>query len=37
MYFLDPDGHKLEVHIGDIDSRLAQCRLFPYDAMHFFD
>lgn len=37
MYFLDPDGHKLEVHVGDIDSRLVQCRMLPYDAMHFFD
>lgn len=37
MYFLDPDGHKLEVHIGDLDSRLAQCRMVPYDSMRFFD
>jgi catechol 2,3-dioxygenase-like lactoylglutathione lyase family enzyme len=37
MYFLDPDGHKLEVHVGDLDSRLAECRLRPYDGMRFFD
>lgn len=37
VYFLDPNGHKLEVHVGDIDSRLAQCRRLPYEDMRFFD
>jgi len=35
-YFLDPDGHKLEVHVGDWQSRLEACRQRPYDGMVFF-
>lgn len=36
VYFLDPDGHKLELHVGDWRSRLAACRERPYDGMVFF-
>lgn len=29
LYILDPDGHKLELHLGDLASRLAQYRAAP--------
>jgi len=37
LYFLDPDGHKLEAHVGDLASRLAECRSKPYAGMRFYD
>lgn len=35
-YFLDPDGHQLEIHVGSLASRLAQCRRQPYAGMKFY-
>ena len=29
FYFLDPDGHKLEIHVGDWQSRLTTKRQNP--------
>ena len=37
FYFLDPDGHKLEVHVGSLTSRLRQCHEHPYAGMELFD
>jgi glutathione S-transferase fosA5 len=36
LYFLDPNGHKLELHVGDWRSRLEACRSRPYEDMVFF-
>lgn len=30
LYFLDPDGHKLEIHMGNLESRLEGLRKNPY-------
>lgn len=37
VYFLDPDGHRLEAHVGDLASRLASLRSAPYDGLELFD
>ncbi|PLR44377.1 FosA family fosfomycin resistance glutathione transferase [Chimaeribacter arupi] len=37
FYFLDPDGHKLEIHVGSLAQRLAACRQSPYAGMVFKD
>jgi hypothetical protein len=36
VYILDPDGHKLEVHIGSLEMRLAHA-LDNYDGMVLID
>ncbi|OMQ24426.1 fosfomycin resistance glutathione transferase [Serratia oryzae] len=36
VYFLDPDRHALEIHCGDLASRLAVCREKPYAGMVFY-
>jgi catechol 2,3-dioxygenase-like lactoylglutathione lyase family enzyme len=37
LYFLDPDGHQLELHAGDLNSRLRSLRLKPYDDLQWFE
>lgn len=36
-YFCDPDGHQLEIHVGDIHSRLSAMRANPWEPIEFFD
>ncbi|WP_460755694.1 VOC family protein [Marinomonas epiphytica] len=33
LYLLDPDGHKLELHQGNLASRLAYLKSHPYDGL----
>ena len=37
LYLLDPDGHRLEIHAGNLDSRLASLRQQPYEGLIWFD
>lgn len=36
LYFLDPDGHKLEIHVGDLESRLRAAREAPWAGLEIF-
>lgn len=36
LYFLDPDGHKLEIHVGDLNSRLAAAKEKPWPGLEIF-
>lgn len=37
LYFLDPNGHKLEIHYNNLQDRLAACKKNPYPGMIFFE
>lgn len=37
LYFLDPNGHKLEIHNGSLKDRLKACKQEPYRGMVFYD
>lgn len=37
LYFLDPDGHKLEIHASDWKSRIETAKKEEWEAMEFFD
>ena len=34
LYLLDPDGHKLEIHVGDMQSRIASMTPEKYQGLH---
>lgn len=35
LYFLDPDGHKLEIHVGNLKQRLASLKEKPYKGLRW--
>lgn len=37
VYFLDPDGHRLELHDGTLETRLAALRASPPPGLEIFD
>jgi catechol 2,3-dioxygenase-like lactoylglutathione lyase family enzyme len=37
LYILDPDGHRLELHVGDLESRLAHYRATGRPGLQIFD
>jgi len=36
LYILDPDGHKLELHVGSLDERLASLKSKPYAGLQWY-
>jgi catechol 2,3-dioxygenase-like lactoylglutathione lyase family enzyme len=36
LYFLDPNGHKLEIHASDLAARLRSAKAAPWDGLEFF-
>jgi catechol 2,3-dioxygenase-like lactoylglutathione lyase family enzyme len=36
LYFLDPDGHKLEIHASDLATRIEAAKAQPWDGLEFF-
>jgi catechol 2,3-dioxygenase-like lactoylglutathione lyase family enzyme len=36
IYFLDPDGHRLEAHVGNLSSRMASLHDAPYEGLVVF-
>ncbi|MBN1937219.1 MAG: VOC family protein [Anaerolineae bacterium] len=36
LYFLDPNGHKLEIHATDLAARIESARAAPWEGLEFF-
>ena len=36
LYFLDPNGHKLELHASDLATRLQTAKAHPWEGLEFF-
>ena len=36
LYFMDPSGHKLEIHASDLRARIKAAREHPWEGLEFF-
>ena len=36
LYILDPNGHKLELHVGNLADRLESLKVAPYDGLMLY-
>jgi catechol 2,3-dioxygenase-like lactoylglutathione lyase family enzyme len=36
LYFVDPDGHKLEIHASDLETRMQTAKEQPWEGLEFF-
>lgn len=36
LYFVDPNGHKLEIHVTDLDARIKSAKENPWEGLEFF-
>ena len=36
LYILDPNGHKLELHVGNLADRLESLKINPYDGLQLY-
>ena len=36
LYFVDPNGHKLEIHASDLTARLENLKTHPWEKIEFF-
>ena len=36
LYFVDPNGHKLEIHASSLKARIKRAKINPWDELEFF-
>ena len=36
LYFVDPNGHKLEIHTSDLATRIRSAKARPWEGLEFF-
>jgi len=36
LYFVDPNGHKLEIHASNLKARIKRAKINPWDGLEFF-